>query len=104
MPEEKTSGADSTAKIVKKLTLPDGSRVGILNLDSILKEVADLKLMDTHEIKAEILQRVKECNYVPSSAENEYGVALFQEYQRKFGGPGAANGGGKTEIHKHSGG
>lgn len=104
MPEEKPRGTDSTAKIVKKLTLPDGFRVGILNLDNILKEVADLKLTDSRAIKTELIERVKACNYVPSSAENEYSVALFQEYQRKFGRPGAATDVGETEMHKHSGG
>ncbi len=104
MPEEKPCYAAAAARTAKKLTLPDGFRVGIMNLDNILKEVADLKLTDAQTIKTELLERVKTCNYVASSAENEYSVALFQEYQRKLGGPGAAKDGGKTEIHKHSGG
>ena len=75
--------ADAARKI-KKLTLPDGSRVGISNLDNVLNEVADLKLNDTNTIKSELLDRVKTYNYVPSVAEHEYYAALLREYQRKF--------------------
>ena len=90
---------DTTRKI-KKLTLPDGFRVGISNLDNILKEVADLKLTDRNTIKMELLERVKTYNYVPSSAEREYSTALYWEYQRKFE-PGAFKDKGITERHHH---
>jgi len=102
MSDEKPGSSDSSPKVVKKLTLPDGFRVGILNLDNILKEVADLKLTDTQSIKKELIDRAKECNYVPSSAASEYATALFQEYHRRFGDSKAEKG-NKTEIHKHSG-
>ena len=69
---------------INKLTLPDGFRVGIVNLDNILKEVADLKLLDAKAIKSELLKRAEVQNYVPSSAKAEYATALFQEYQKKF--------------------
>jgi hypothetical protein len=84
------------------LTMPDGSRVGFRNLDNILKEVADLKLTEAQTIRTELLKRVKTCNYVVSGADNEYSVALIQEYQRKYGEPGAMNIGGNNEAHKHS--
>ncbi|MFC1943792.1 hypothetical protein ACFLWO_04390, partial [Chloroflexota bacterium] len=54
--------------MIKKLTLPDGFRAGIANLDNILKEVVELNLTDPGAIKLELLKRVKSCNYVPSSA------------------------------------
>jgi hypothetical protein len=95
---EKQSGDLYSPRTVKKLTLPDGFRVGISNLDNILKEVADLKLTDTRTIETELLNRVKMCNYVASSAENEYATALLQEYNRKWGKSEAA----KTEIHQHT--
>lgn len=104
MPEQKPGDSGPEARVVKKLTLPDGFRVGILNLDKILKEVADLKLTDTQKIKVELIERVKECNYVPSGSENEYSTALFREYQRRFEVPEMAKDAGKIEIHKHSGG
>jgi hypothetical protein len=95
---EKQSGDADTTRTVKKLTLPDGFRVGISNLDNILKEVADLKLTDSMTIETELLKRVKTCNYVAPSAENEYATALFQEYNRKWAKSEAA----KTEIHQHT--
>jgi hypothetical protein len=101
MPEKKPQHNTNAVKNIKKLTLPDGFRVGIINLDNVLKEVADLKLADTSSIKTELLNRIKTCNYVPSSAEDEYSTALYQEYQRKFGGPGAGKD-EKPEIHKHT--
>jgi hypothetical protein len=91
---------DATSKI-KKLTLPDGFRVGISNLDNILKEVADLKLTDRNTIKMELLERVKAYNYVPSNTEREYSTALYWEYQRKFE-PGALRDKGITERHHHT--
>lgn len=104
MPEEKPRHDADAERKIKKLTLPDGFRVGIMNLDNILKEVADLKLTETQTIKAELLERVKTCNYVASSAENEYSVALFQEYQRKWGKSRAVKDGDKIEISKLPGG
>jgi len=75
----------AAARMVKKLTLPDGSQVGIMNLENILNEVANLKLADNEAIKKELLQRVKIYNYVPPAADNEYSEALFNEYQRQCG-------------------
>ena len=87
MPEEKPCCEAAANRMIKKLSLPDGFRVGITNLDNILKEVADLKLTDTQTIKTALLERVKTCNYVASSAETDYSVALFQEYRRQLGEP-----------------
>ena len=95
---EKQSGDANTTRTLKKLTLPDGFRVGISNLDTILKEVADLKLTDSMTIETELLKRVKTCNYVAPSAENEYATALFQEYNHKWGKSEPA----KSEIHQHT--
>jgi hypothetical protein len=70
--------------MIKKLALPGGLQVGILNLESILKEVADLKLADNEAIKKELHQRVKIYNYVPPAADNEYSEALLKEYKRHY--------------------
>jgi hypothetical protein len=99
---EKPDRNDDGARTIRKLTLPDGFRVGILNLDSILKAVSDLKLPDSMAIRTELLKRVKTCNYVASGAENEYAEALFREYQRKYGEPAAAKDLPKTETHQHT--
>jgi hypothetical protein len=102
VPDEKPRSDTDTAKTIKKLTLSDGFRVGIMNLDNILKEVADLKLTDTNAIKTELLERVKSCNYVASSAESEYAIALFKEYQRKWGKTEVDKDGVILEIHQHT--
>ena len=85
MQREKACCPAAAARMVKKLTLPDGFQVGILNLESILKEVADLKLADDEAIKKELLQRVKIYNYVASAADNDYSEALLKEYKRQYG-------------------
>ncbi len=74
----------AAARMIKKLTLPDGFQVGILNLDRVLKEVAGLKLTNAEAIKRELLARVKAQNYVASGAERDYSIALFREYRRRF--------------------
>ena len=87
MTGEKPCCAAAAARMIKKLTLLDGSQVGILNLESILKEVANLKLADDSAIKKELLQRVKIYNYVPPAADNEYSEALLKEYKQQYGKP-----------------
>ena len=74
----------AAARATKKITLPDGFQVGIINLDNILKEIAELNLTDAEAIKTELLERVKSQNYVASDAEYDYSVALFREYRRQF--------------------
>ncbi|MFC1947605.1 hypothetical protein ACFLXY_06780 [Chloroflexota bacterium] len=69
---------------IRKLTLPDGLQVGIMNLGDILDEVFGLDLMDPEGIKAELLARVKACNFVASGAEKEYAAALLEEYRHKY--------------------
>ncbi len=71
-----------------------------MNLDNILKEVAELNCKDSATIKEELFNRVKVDNYVPSGAETDYLAALFREYQRKFE-PDKITG-EKTEIHQHT--
>ncbi len=69
----------------KKISLPDGFQVGIVNLDAIIKDVIALQLTDAEVIKAELLARVKKRNYVARTAEGEYSAALFQEYRFRTG-------------------
>ena len=84
MAMEKPCCEAAAARMTKRLTLPDGFQVGILYLESILKEVSELKLTDAEATKKELLERVKAHNYVASSAEYDYSVALFREYRRQF--------------------
>lgn len=84
MTDAKPCCAAAAARMIKKLALPSGE-VGIVNLEGILKEVADLKLVDNEAIKKELLQRVKIYNYVAPSAEADYSKALLKEYKRQYG-------------------
>jgi|WetSurMetagenome_2_1015567.scaffolds.fasta_scaffold04269_4 hypothetical protein len=101
MPEQKPCDSGPEARIVKKLTLSDGFRVGIVNLDNILREVAGLKLTDPLAIKAELLKIAEDRNYIPSVARNDYAAALFVEYQLKYQ-PEAVKGATRPEVHKHT--
>ena len=85
---------------IKKLALPDGSRVGIVDLDNILREVAGLKLSDVKTIKEELLKKADTKNYIPSRAKKEYATALFREYERKFEPDKYTE--EKIETHKHT--
>ncbi len=85
MTDAKPCCAAAAARMVKRITLPDGSQVGIVNLENILKEVAALTLADDEIIKKELLARVKIFNYVAPSADYEYSEALLGEYKKVFG-------------------
>lgn len=76
----------AAARMVKKLTMPHGE-VGIVNLENILREVANLKLADDSATKKELLQRVKIYNYVVPGAEADYSKALLKEYKQQYGNP-----------------
>ena len=76
--------AAAAARATKQLTLPNGFQVGIINLDTILREVAELNLTDTEALKRELLERVKAYNYVASGAEYDYSTALFRAYRRQL--------------------
>ena len=84
MEETKPCCEAAAARAVKMLTLSDGLQVGIMNLDTILRDVTELKLTDPNALKMELLKRVKARNYVASGAEYDYSVALFREYRRQF--------------------
>jgi hypothetical protein len=85
MTDAKPCCAAAAARMVKKLVLPDGSQVGIVNMENILREIADLKLANDNAIKKELLRRVKIYNYVAPTAEADYSRALLGEYNKLFG-------------------
>ena len=87
MTGEKPCCPAAAARMIKKLALPGGFQVGIVNLENILKEVADLWLADDEAIKKELLKRVKIYNYVAPGAEADYSKALLKEYKQQYGNP-----------------
>jgi hypothetical protein len=60
-------------------------KVGIVGLDDAFKAVAKLGLSDHPTIRNELLTRIRKSNYVPGSAEEEYGDALLRAYRRFCG-------------------
>jgi small redox-active disulfide protein 2 len=61
------------------------SRIALIGLKSIFEEIKEKKLTGEKDIKDFILLKVKENNYVPSSAEQEYRDSLFEEYKIYIG-------------------
>ena len=87
MEKQKFCCEAAAARATKQLTLQDGSQVGIVNLDAILREVGELKLPDTEVVRRELLGRVEAYNYVPAGAEYDYSTALLREYRRRLEKP-----------------
>ncbi|MFA7562967.1 MAG: NAC family transcription factor [Methanoculleus sp.] len=64
-----------------KTVLVDGKATGINQLDFIVAGVRDLNLKDDTAIRAELLRRAGEFNYIPTKKKEAYGNALMQEYK-----------------------
>ena len=64
-----------------KTVLVDGKATGINQLDFIVAGVRDLNLKDDAAIRAELLKRAGEFNYIPTKKKEAYGNALMQEYK-----------------------
>lgn len=60
-----------------------GREVGINDLDDIMSDVIAMELKDHVSIGKELLKKVKENDFVPSSVEKEYERALLEEYIRR---------------------
>jgi len=69
---------DETPKLTVK-----GREVGINALDEIMKEIRSRGLLEP-KLGNELLEGVKQRDYVPPSMEKDYRAALLQEYQRRF--------------------
>ncbi|HEY3419174.1 MAG TPA: hypothetical protein VGK23_01305 [Methanomassiliicoccales archaeon] len=61
-----------------------GKDVGISCLDDVMNEVLSLNIDNDAEIKDQLLNRVKERDYVPPMAEKEYSEALLTEYKKRI--------------------
>jgi hypothetical protein len=60
-----------------------GKDIGISCLDDVMAEVISLNIENEDEIKRELLNRVKERDYIPPKAEGEYSEALLNEYRKR---------------------
>lgn len=59
-----------------------GIPTGICMLDECLAEVKQQDLHNEAEIRAVLMKRVKVYNYVPPNVEDEYALAIFEEYKK----------------------
>jgi len=64
-----------------KSVLVDGKATGINQLDFIVAGVRDLHLADDAAIRAELLRRAGEFNYIPTKKKEAYADALLQQYK-----------------------
>jgi small redox-active disulfide protein 2 len=61
-------------------------RVGIIGLKLVLAEVAETFAAQTDsEIRAELLRRLDQRNYIPESWKDEYGKAFLREFNKFTG-------------------
>ena len=65
-----------------------GRVVGIANLREILGVVGAMGLESEAEIRAELLRRVKEDNYVPRGMDDAYADAVLSKYRNQASSPG----------------
>ena len=61
-----------------------GKDVGISCLDDVMNEVLSLNIEGDAEIKRELLNRIKDRDYVPPKAEQEYSEALLSKVQERI--------------------
>ena len=66
---------------VRQITV-DGKVVGINGLDQILKQVAEMGISNSVQVKETLIAAVKAANYIPTKKMGGYGDALYGEYLR----------------------
>ena len=76
-----------------------GHATGIIGLQTILEEVAkEFKGRTDDEIKAELLTRLSQQNYISSGTKDMYSHAFLKEYKKIVGEPFEDTEGGGLEI------
>lgn len=81
MEEEETCCPASAARKIKKIEI-DGLEVGIAQLGETISKVAALGLTNEKDVGQLLLKETKIYNYVPTSKESGYRLALLKEYAR----------------------
>jgi len=62
--------------------------VGIMGLKNVLEEMAEgFDKKPDDEIQGELLKRLSKKNYIPNSAEDNYGRAFLREFKKFLGRP-----------------
>lgn len=68
-----------------KMVYVGGQRVGIMGLQTVFEEVKAQGAQSDEQVKDVLIARVKKKNYIPPSADNDYAVALMDEFKRFLG-------------------
>jgi hypothetical protein len=66
------------------LTFPDGIQVRVKGLDKIFEDVYQEGKKPHWSIASELVKRLSEYNYIPSSGQFEYEEALLKEFRLFF--------------------
>jgi small redox-active disulfide protein 2 len=61
------------------------NQTGIIGLDEVFQAAKQAQINDENSLKEFLLSKIKEQNYIPSSAEDDYKIALHREYRRFLG-------------------
>ena len=61
--------------------------IGIVGLKAAVEAAAQASLQDDEAVAQYLLEHLKSKNYIPPSAEHEYGLAFLREYKRSIGEP-----------------
>ncbi len=69
-------------KGMRKLTFLDGTQIGVKGLDEILDAFYTEGKQVNNDTAEEIVDRLEEKNYIPSSARREYQNLLLREYRK----------------------
>jgi hypothetical protein len=81
---ERTQSGDCGSAAVdesKKIWI-GGQNVGVSHWSNVIAEVKAMDLSDDKQIADELLKRVENNDFVPSSKRKEYRVALLEEYRK----------------------
>jgi len=68
-----------------KMIYVGGQRVGIIGLQTVFEDLKAQGIQADESVKNELIALVKKKNYIPPPAENDYAVALVDEYKSFLG-------------------
>jgi len=73
--------------------------VGIIGILELMEEMAQgYADKNNKEIQEHMLEQLGKCNYIPSGAKEEYGLAFLREFRRFMGQPYDEESPGEVEI------
>jgi len=70
-----------------KMIRVGANRIALIGLEKVFEELKTQGIQDDAHLKTELIQRVKERNYIPPTVEGSYADALLDEYKVFLGMP-----------------